>query len=134
MNFREGTIEDLELMESLSIRKEDRKIDGVIDHLYTLEHNHEILGVGGFRMITKETAWCWVDFSEYGVKHLRDTYRVTRDWINGWAERMNVSRLQAHVRDNKKDKRLVDHLGFEQESIMKNFYGDEHALLYVRTF
>ena len=132
MNFRVGTVEDLELMQSLN--HQERKFDEVIDHIYTLEHNGEILGVGGFRMIVPETAWCWVDFSAYGVKHIRDTYRVTRDWIDGWAEKTGVKRLQAFVKDSEKEMRLVNHLGFEQESRMKNFYGDDDAFLYARIF
>jgi hypothetical protein len=147
MNFRIGTAEDLELMATLSINKKcDRKLQEVIDHFYTLEHNGEILGVGGFRMIVPTCAWCWVDFSEYGVHHIRETYRVTKEWIEGhrdkktgewvkgWVEKMDVKRLQAFVRDSDKEKRLVQHLGFEQESIMKNFYGDDDAIMYVRIF
>jgi hypothetical protein len=135
MNFRIGTAEDLELMATLSINKKcDRKLQEVIDHFYTLEHNGEILGVGGFRMIVPTCAWCWVDFSEYGVHHIRETYRVTKEWIDGWVGKMKIKRLQAFVRDSDKEKRLVRHLGFEQESVMKNFYGDDDAIMYVRIF
>jgi N-acetylglutamate synthase-like GNAT family acetyltransferase len=135
MNFRVGTVEDLELMETLSInQKHDRKFEAEVDHFYTLEHDGEILGVGGFRVIVPATAWCWVDFSEYGVHHIRETYRVTRDWIDQWAKKMNIKRLQAFVKDQPNEKRLVKHLGFEQESVMKNFYGDNDALMFVRIF
>ena len=134
MIFREGTLDDLELMATLSINHKERKLDEIADHIYTLEHNGEILGVGGFRMIVPTCAWCWVDFSEYGVKHIRETYRVTRDWINGWAEKQGVKRLQAFVVDSPKERRLVDHLGFELESVMKHFYGDDDGLLYMRIF
>jgi hypothetical protein len=97
MNFRIGTAEDLELMATLSINKKcDRKLQEVIDHFYTLEHNGEILGVGGFRMIVPTCAWCWVDFSEYGVHHIRETYRVTKEWIDGWVGKMKIKRLQAN--------------------------------------
>ena len=80
MIFREATQEDLEYMAEHSInRTVDRKQMERVDYIFTLEHDGNILGIGGFRMIIPTTAWVWVDLSEYGVKHLRDSYRVMQE-------------------------------------------------------
>ena len=135
MNFREATLEDIELMASLSVNQDtERKIGEPLDFVYTLEHKGELLVVGGFRMIVPTTAWCWLDLSEYGVKHIRDSFRTIKEWGGKWAKANGVKRLQCFTRDQEDKKRLVTHCGFKQESIMKNFYGDEDAILFARVF
>ena len=139
MIFREAIESDYDYMVENSINnKTDRKLQPIIDYEYTLEHEGDILGVGGFRMVTEVTAWCWVNFSEVGVHttmtNLKETYRASRDWINAWALSHDMKRIQAFVEDSEEEIRLVRHLGFEQESIMKNFFGERDGLMYVRIF
>ena len=135
MIFRESTSEDIEQISKLSINKKaDRSLQDTLDYFYTLEHEGEILGVGGFRIIIPTTAWCWVDFTDYGVSRIKDTYRTTREWIDSWAKEHKIARLQAFIRDSEKERRLVEHLGFQQESVMEHFYGKDNALMYFRSF
>jgi hypothetical protein len=115
-------------------QKVERKIMECIDYTYTLEHNGTVLGMGGFRMITPTTAWCWVDLSDEAVAKLLTSYRVIREWIKTFVEKQEIKRLQAFVRDDENNIRLVKHLGFEKESVMKNFFGDEDGFMFARVF
>ena len=135
MKFREATIEDYESMVNLSInQRADRKMDLPLDSFYTLEHDGKILFVGGYRMIVPTTAWCWLDFTEYGVKRIKDSYRTINEFTEQWVKLNGVSRLQAFTHNGEKEIRLVKHFKFKQECIMKNFYGDEDAILFARVF
>ena len=135
MIFREATQEDLEYMAEHSInRTVDRKQMERVDYIFTLEHDGNILGIGGFRMIIPTTAWVWVDLSEYGVKHLRDSYRVMQEWMETFVNTHKIVRLQAFVKNEVKHIRLVQHLGFERESTMEKFYGDDDGFMYKRCF
>ena len=134
MIFRESKPEDFEYMAIHSMNQTvDRKQEETIDYCYTLEDDVP-LGLGGFRMITPTVCWCWVDLTEDAVKNLLTTMRTMNHWIATFAEIHGIRRMQAFVRDEDKYIRLVEHLGFEQESVMKQFYDDEDGLLFVRLF
>ena len=134
MRFREATIEDYEYMAINSInQKVDRKMEDTVDYAYTLEDDGKPLGMGGFRMITSTTAWAWVDLSHEAGKNIITAYRVIRDWMIDFCEKMNIKRLQAFVRtDFPEAERLVQHLGFEKESKMVGFFDDKDAWMYVK--
>lgn len=134
MIFRESIPEDVLYMAEHSINQKcDRKQEETIDYTYTLEHEDKPLMVGGFRMITTTTAWCWVDLSPEIGKHLIPAYRLIREWIDLFAQEYNIKRLQAFVRtDVPENERLVKHLGFVCESVMPCFFGNDSAYLYVR--
>ena len=139
MIFREAKESDFDYLVENSInQKQDRKLQPVIDYEYTLEDDGHILGTGGFRMVTEWTAWCWVNYSEVGVHtsllYLKETYRATRTWIDTWAKTKKIRRLQAFVEDNELNIRLVEHLGFKRESVMKNFFGDNDGFMYARIY
>jgi len=132
MNFREATFEDIKYMAENSINQTEKKLVERVDYVYALEHDGNLLGIGGFRLIVPTCAWCWIDLSRYGIDNLKELYRTTREWMETFSISMGIVRLQAFVRNNEKHIRLVKHLGFERESTMKNFYGGDDAYLYVR--
>lgn len=134
MIFRESTKEDFEYMTEHSINKKvDRKQLSCVDYAYTLEHESKPLMVGGFRMIVPSTAWCWVDLGKDAGKNITVVYRVIKEWIDEFIKSKNIKRLQAFVRtDYPQAEKLVQHLGFHKESIMKNFFCNEDAYMYVR--
>jgi len=132
MNFREATFKDIEYMAENSINQTEKKLVERVDYVYALEHDGNLLGIGGFRLIVPTCAWCWIDLSRYGIDNLKELYRTTREWMETFSISMGIVRLQAFVRNNEKHMRLVKHLGFERESTMKNFYGGDDAYLYVR--
>ena len=135
MNFREAIQSDLDYLADHSVsRGIQSKQPSAIEYLYTLEHEGVPLGVGGFRLINLTTAWCWVNLSDkmkHG--HVIPTYRVIKEWIEMFTKEHGIKRLQAYVEvDFPEAIRMVEHLGFEQESIMKNFVGDKDAAMFVR--
>jgi RimJ/RimL family protein N-acetyltransferase len=134
MIFREATEEDLSYISFNSAsRGIQKQCPEQIDYLYTLEHENEPLGVGGFRLINLTTAWCWVDLSEKGHNHVIKTYRTIKEWIDTFAKAHKIRRLQAYVEEDFPQAiRMVEHLGFERESVMKNFIDDKSCYMYVR--
>lgn len=134
MIFRKTMTQDLLYMtEHCANRKIERTQLDTIDYISTLEHEGIPLIVGGFRMITTTTAWCWIDLSDEAGKYIIQVYRVIREWINQFVKSHGIKRLQSFIRTNYPEAiRLVEHLGFEKESTMKHFFGDEDAYMYVR--
>lgn len=134
MRFREAQPEDFEIMAVRSTNQTvDRKFVERVDYSYTLEDKC-ILGMGGFSMITPTTYWCWISFTPEGEDKLLTSYRVIVEWTDTFVKKMNIKRLQAFVADEPTHIRLVEHLGFERESTMTNFFGDKDAFLYRRLF
>lgn len=134
MRLRKPTPEDLEYMSEhcLNRKRETKQLDA-IDELVTLEHEGKPLLIGGFRMITTSTAWCWIDISDEIGGNLIQSYRVIKEWIELFIKERDLTRLQSFVRtDFDAAIRLVEHLGFKQESKMPNFYRDGDAFMYVR--
>lgn len=145
MNFRFATDEDLEVMATESINQTcDRKLEETVDYMYALEDNGRLLGCGGFRMIIPTCCWTWVDLTEYGVENILTSYRVIRECMEGYTkdgvfhegfvQKNGITRVQAFVRNGDKEIRLVEHLGFERESVMEKFYGTDDAFLYRKLF
>ena len=134
MEFRETTQEDLDYVAEHSVSRGIQKLyPGQTDFCYTLVHDGIPLGLGGFRLINCTTAWCWVDITPIGREQIATTYRTLKEWIDVFAEEHGLKRLQAYVEcDFTEAIRMVRHLGFKKESIMKNFMGDKDAFLYVR--
>ena len=134
MKFRETTEEDLFFVGNHSVSRGICKHrPECIDYCYTLEHEGKPLGIGGFRLINETTAWCWADFTDLAGKHITVGYRVIKEWIDIFIKEHGIKRLQAYVEvDFEEAIRMVKHLGFEQESVMKNFIGDKDAFMFVR--
>ena len=134
MEFREATQDDLDYMADHSVSKGIQKAcPEQLDYTFTLEHEGKPLGVGGFRFVNATTAWCWVDLADGAHGRINTAYRTIKEWMDLFAEEHNIKRLQAYVEcDFDEAIRMVRHLGFERESIMKNFVGDKDAFMYVR--
>ena len=130
MKFRKAVIEDLEWVDENSTHK---RLYEAVDYVYALEDDKGLIGVGGFRMITPVTCWCWVEMGPRAKENVLTVYRSIRDWISGFSKEMGVKRLQAHIRPGfPEGTRLVEHLGFTFDDTMKDFYEDSDGLLYVR--
>ncbi len=134
MNFRETTQEDLDYIADHSVsRGVQKQQPEQIDYMFTLEHEGVPLGIGGFRLINTTTAWCWVDLGCESGKHIRLVYRLIKEWMDRFIKLHGIVRLQAYVEyDFPEAIRMVQHLGFNWESKMKNFIGDKDAAMYVR--
>lgn len=134
MIFRESIQSDLDYMADHSMsRGIQKQCPEQVDYVYTLENDGAPLGIGGFKVINPCTAWCWVDISDKGHKNIKATFRALRDWIDIFAKEHKLVRLQAYVRpDFKEAIRMIEHLGFEQESIMKDFMPEGDAIMYIK--
>lgn len=134
MQFREAAQSDLDFVEATLLHNTVHyKQPERIDYCYTLEHENEILGVGGFRFVNETTAWVWIILSKYAKGHLKTVYRATKEWMDIFCEEHRLRRLQAYVDIGFPEANsLVEHLNFNWESTMKNFWPDKDAHLYVR--
>jgi len=134
MHFRETTQADLDYVANHSVSRGIQKhCPEQVDYCYTLEHEGKPLGIGGFRLINVTTAWCWVDLTDRAGSHIVVAYRTIKEWIDVFTKEHGIKRLQAYVEcDFEEAIRMVKHLGFEKESIMKNFIGDKDSYMYVR--
>ena len=129
MKFRESKPEDFDYVIPIKERPQ------LVDFYYTLEHEGNVVGVGGIRLITSATAWCWFTLTEHAEGHTKTVYRVLKEWILIMVKEKKIKRLQAHIDpDSPEAIRTVQHLGFEKECIMEGFLGDKNALLYKRIF
>ena len=89
--------------------------------------------VGGFRLLNLTSAWCWMDWTAEALRHKKEVYKTVRDWLDFITKEMGLVRLMACVKtDFPAAIRTIEHLGFCRESIMKHFYGEKDAYLYVR--
>jgi len=134
MIFREMTKKDVEFMKDHSASRGIlNKQPKITDFCYTLEHEGKVLGIGGIRLITLTTAWCWVDISDCAKGHIIVGYRTIKEWLNKLVEEKGIKRLQAYIEpDFPEALRMIKHLGFRYESTMKNFLPDGDAYLYSR--
>ncbi len=136
MNFRETTQEDLDFMADHSVSRGIAKYQPeCVDYMFTLEHEGTPLGIGGFRLINRTTAWCWVDMTDLAGSHIATCYRVIKEWMDKFVEEHQLKRLQAYIEcDFPEAIRMAQHLGFEYESRMKNFVNNKDAFLYARIY
>jgi len=129
MMVREMTHADLEYMKEHSINP--KLPQGMaVNYMFALEHEGELMLICGFRSIVPETAWAWLDLTESAPKYMITIYRFMKNLMQDFAEDNGIHRYQAFVRDIPEHIRLVEHLGFELESLMKEFYGNEDAFMY----
>jgi len=133
MQLREAIQADLEYMAGHSISRGQKEFPVSIDVVFCLEHDGLILGTGGIKMMTPTVAWCWMDWSHDAMEHLYGGYRILSEWLGKMIETHNIKRLMAAVEcDFPQAVNTVEHLGFERESIMKNWVDGRPAFLYVR--
>lgn len=104
-----------------------------IDFSYTLEHNGKILGIGGVRLITPTTGWGWFNMTTFARGHIVVCYRTIKDWLDTLVEDNGLKRVQAYIDVSFPEGiRMAKHLGFEEESLMKDFLPTGDAFLYVK--
>lgn len=134
MLFRAMTTEDYEYLKDHSAsRGIFKNTPDVTEFSYSLEHDGKLLASGGYRLINETTAWAWIDLTHDAGNHILSLYNATKKWTEEFVKDKGIKRLQAYIDPNFPEAiRLAQHLGFERESNMKNFYGDRDALLYVR--
>jgi hypothetical protein len=134
MKFREAKQKDLDYVNDNSISRGvlDKQFESV-DYCYVLEHEGNILGAGGFRLINSVTAWCWLDLTRHSQDHIIVCYRTIKEWIDIFVKEHELKRLQAYVRIGYDEGiRMVEHLGFKQEFVMKDFMPEGDAMMYRR--
>ena len=136
MNFRETTQEDLDFVANHSVSRGILKRQPeCIDYCYTLEHEGNILGIGGLRLINATTMWAWTDWTHLAGEHIIVAYRTVKEWLGIFAKEHGIKRAEAYIECSFPEAiRLVEHLGFHRESVMPNFVGKEPAYLYVLFF
>ena len=136
MIFREMTQKDVEFMKDHSVSRGILKSQPEqTEFTYALEHEGKVLGIGGIRLINLTTAWCWVDMAPCVGEHIIVVYRIIKEWMLKLVEEKGLKRLQAYIEpDFPEAIRMVQHLGFEKESIMEDFLPNGDALLYRRLF
>jgi RimJ/RimL family protein N-acetyltransferase len=134
MKFREFTTEDYEYLKDHSAsRGIFKNTPAVTEYNYSLEHDGQLLASGGFRLINTTTSWCWLDMTHHAGGHILTVYRVIKEWTDEFVRDHGILRLQAYVDpDFPEAIHMIQHLGFERESNMKNFYPNRDAYLYVR--
>lgn len=138
MEFRLATADDILKVRQNPLHTEHKEPPdmGEIFHIFALDDdNGELIGVGGFQLITNTTAWVWVELSKNVNDNLIVTYRVLRDWIEQYCRNNGIIRLQCFIDESfPQSIRLAEHLGFDHESrhLMHRFFNDRSAWLYYR--
>jgi hypothetical protein len=134
MLIRNATPEDLEFVLAHSISRPPKSMVQPDDQYVAMEHDGVVLAVGGFRMYAPGIACFWLEYSEAVRMHLVRVYQHTRDWLDTMIEAHELHRIEARVRpDFEEAQRLVEHLGFYVESVLKNGIEPGHdALMYVK--
>lgn len=135
MIFREMNQSDIEYMKNHSVSRGIlSKMPEQTEHNFALEHEDDVLGIGGIRMINTVTAWGWIDMSDHAGGHIVVVYRVIKEWMARICEEKGIKRLQAYIEPDFPDAvRMAQHLGFVKESVMECFLPDgRDAFMFVR--
>jgi RimJ/RimL family protein N-acetyltransferase len=137
MNFRQLQEADIQFMadNSLFSREHWKSMCGQLEFNYALEHNGNVLGIGGLKMINNHTAYGWFDMSIHAKNHVIICYRVIKEWLQISCKELGIRRLEAYVEaDFEAGQRTVEHLGFTYEYTAKNFFGDKPGKIYSICF
>jgi L-amino acid N-acyltransferase YncA len=133
ITLRPATIDDLKAVAARNISGGIKEYPDDVNELAAMEYEGKIIMVGGVKLITQTTAWCWLSQTPEALGHIRECYAITRAWLDDMQKNKGIIRLMAAVRpDFEEAVRLVEHLGFQQESIMLDFFGRQPGLMFVR--
>lgn len=133
MILRDAMLEDLAIVAESSISRGVKEHTASVDIVYALEHDGHVIAVGGLKLLNPTVAWAWIDFTAEVREHVKDVYRATTEWLDTMMTTHGLKRVMASVDpDFTQAIRLVEHMGFELESVMLRFFGDRPGLLYVR--
>ncbi len=136
MKFREAVPEDFAFVaEHTASRGCFAKQPLVVDYVCALEHDGNVLGIGGVKLLNASTAWAWFDLTTFAKPHMVVVFRTIREWMARLAAQHGIIRMQAAVEiDFPEAIRTVEHLGFHRESIMKWFFDDKDGYMFVKFF
>ncbi len=133
MEFREATMRDIEQAADASVSRSFKQAGEQTDFVYTLEHEGQVLGVGGIKIMTPTTAWCWMDWTQASRQHTKTIYRTAKEWLAKLMADKGLQRVMAAVEvDFPQAHRTVEHMGFTRESVMPRFFGERDAILFVK--
>ncbi len=106
-----------------------------LDFLVALEHEGNVLAIGGVLLLNPSTSWAWLDLTTFAEGHMVVVFRTIRDWLDKMAEMHGITRMMAAVEiDFAEANRTVEHLGFHRESVMSRFFDDKDAYMYVKFY
>lgn len=136
MNFRQMTQADLDFVAEHGIHKGVLKNQPEqMDYNYCLEHEGEVLVIGGMKLINNTAAIGWIALTEYSGEYIIEVFRTVKTWLNDMAETLKISCLIAFVEAGfEEGERVILHLGFDKQCRVKNFKGNIPADLWVKTF
>ena len=135
MELRDLVESDLDYCKSHDIsRNKFTDPDERVDFAWTLEHEGQILGIGGIQKITDCCAWAWISMTPDALKHIPTIFRTLREYTVQVCQSVGITRLQAwSVIGFEESRRLLEHLDFEKEGKpMQDFVDGKPAQLYVR--
>lgn len=135
MILRNQTVDDLDYIREHPLNETvlDKKPPEIY-FLVTIEENSVPLATGGIQMENPTTATCWLCLSKDAEGHIIEVYRTIKVWLDRIAEEKGIKRLQCYVDPEKSDAiRLVFHLGFVEEYLLKNFFGiSKPAIMFIK--
>lgn len=136
MNFREAVPSDFAFVaEHSASRGCFAKQPLVVDYVCALEHEGNLLGIGGVSLLNASTSWGWFDLTPFAKGHMIAVYRVIREWMDKLAETHGITRMMAAVEcDFPEAVRTVKHLGFECESVMRRFFDGKDGYMFVKFY
>jgi len=134
MQIRTATDADLQTLGERSVSRGCfSEMPATTDVVYALEHDGELLAVGGLKQMNPTCAWVWVDLAPQALENQVALFRILRDYIGHLMHDKGLTRLMAAVEEGFPEAiRLAQHLGFKRESRMANWIGDKAAFMYVR--
>jgi hypothetical protein len=136
MIFRQMITEDLVYIQAHALNADDRKIMAEnVEYNYALVDGDITFGIAGFKFINATTAFCWMVMGDKAKENIIECHRCMKTWIPEFCRDFKIRRLEAYVEVGFEEGiRLVEHLGFEEESRMRHFIGDAPAIRFVRYF
>lgn len=133
MEFRHATQDDIGDVAETTISQGIKDVPECIDLVYCLEHEGKKLAVGGVKLLVPGTAIAWFSYSQHAKDHIITVYRTTKEWLAKLMEIHSLTRVMAFVRaDFPAAIRTAMHLGFELETTMPRFFGEDAAMVFVK--
>ena len=134
MDIRNATEADFKAMGERSVSRGCLgQVPETTDFVYALEHDGELLAVGGIKQMNPTCAWAWIDLAAQALENRVALFRLIRDYLDVLMQDKGLTRLMAAIEDDFPEAvRMAQHLGFVKESRMENWTGDKAAFMYVR--
>ncbi len=102
---------------------------------FTGWNNGEVIAIAGVTIMWPGTGEAWVLFSEDYRKHTMFIHRESLRHLGWIAEKFKLKRIQAcALKESESANRWLEHLGFNAEGDMPNYFGDKTFTRYARIF